>query len=525
MSNTPYFKSLREQPGVQLAVEIADLFELYGVADRVVGMVTRAERGPIDRAILVTRRDAGLQLGRHRSNLVQTDNESRMQVTDALGAGAAGVVVARLVSAGTAVKRYARVALFESSQPQQILQLAAPASIAEGQTLTATVTLSRGTAISGVAFSITGVAPEDIGPVVFGAGATLEVGGLSIGAHILSFDISIPVLADLLTEGAETLTIHVGALSAAVGIVDASLAPAATVIWAAGTSGISKIDTETGEVLSVHNTAENGSYGPATMVNGVIWSSDSMSMAVPYNTATGLFGAPVDVAPGDYPTLWCSVASPDGAFLYVGDFGYGRIYKISMATSAVVATLPFPGYNSVQDMDISADGSVLFATVEASGGVGGLARVATSSMTTIGITPISAAGEYIHDVLRHNGKLYVAGGTRVHRLTESTGALETSVEPSASWAPHSFAVVGDKLWVGAQAPRMLFRLALDTLALEYNFGLLSGVWAHDMTLGPDGKTLYIAYGSLIAYDTQTLTYKSGYVAPNLGYSSSAPMIG
>lgn len=110
MSASPYFKNLGSQPGAQIDIEPLAAFELSAVADRVAGTVARLSRGPIDRPFMVSRQDLELQTGEARSNLVLAIHEARMQMAEALDAGAAGVVVSRLVPSST-VKRYASVSL------------------------------------------------------------------------------------------------------------------------------------------------------------------------------------------------------------------------------------------------------------------------------------------------------------------------------------------------------------------------------------------------------------------------------
>lgn len=109
--SSPYFNRLGQQSGVQISTiadAVAEAMALLAVSERVVAMPVRANRGRIDQAFLVDRSDAQRSLGRVQSNLVRIEHEGMMQVVETLDAGAAGVVVSRLVPA-TAAKRYVSV--------------------------------------------------------------------------------------------------------------------------------------------------------------------------------------------------------------------------------------------------------------------------------------------------------------------------------------------------------------------------------------------------------------------------------
>lgn len=111
--SSPYFNRLGQQPGVQISAlsdAVAEAMAMLAVSERLVAMPVRVSRGRIDRALLVDRSDVMRILGRTQSNLVRWENESLIQVIDALDAGSAGAVVSRLVS-GACVKRYVSVEL------------------------------------------------------------------------------------------------------------------------------------------------------------------------------------------------------------------------------------------------------------------------------------------------------------------------------------------------------------------------------------------------------------------------------
>lgn len=223
MSNSPYFKSLGQQPGVQLDLQSRES-ESSGVpADQFVAMASRLHRGPIDRAFLVTRETAMQRAGRVQSNLVRPVFEARMQLADVLGSGAAGVVVSRLAPS-TARKRYAGIDLEGTAVlPAAVAGLVAPTSINEGQTLLVTVSMSSAAGASGVYFGLSGVSVLDVGTVSFGSGVSLSGGSLDVPTGVTGFVVSIPVLADLTTEGPEVLTVQVGSMSRTVTINDASV--------------------------------------------------------------------------------------------------------------------------------------------------------------------------------------------------------------------------------------------------------------------------------------------------------------
>lgn len=232
MSNSPYFKLLGQQPGVQIDLQSRES-ESSGVpADQFVAMASRLHRGPIDRAFLVTRETAMQRAGRVQSNLVRPAFEARMQLSDVLDSGAAGVVVSRLAS-GAARKRYVGVDLEGLAVvPAVVASVVGPTSVNEGATATLTVQMSGGGGASWVPFGISGVSLLDIGVPVFGGGVTLSGGELSVPAGVSTFSISIPVLADLTTEGAETMTVSVGGISRSISINDTSLsAPPPTFVY------------------------------------------------------------------------------------------------------------------------------------------------------------------------------------------------------------------------------------------------------------------------------------------------------
>lgn len=224
MSTSPYFKELRAQPGVRIDLEPPTAFELSAVADQVVGTVARLARGPIDRPFLVTRQDLEVRTGLARSNLVRAIHEARMQMADVMDSGGAGIVVARLVPA-TAVKRYVSVSLGGAGVVSVVNVTAAPALINEGSSVSLTVQMSGSGGATGIPFSISGVSPLDIDDPVFGSGVTLVGGELTVPAGVSTFGITIPVLADQLTEGAESLTVEVGGISRTISVNDTSLSP------------------------------------------------------------------------------------------------------------------------------------------------------------------------------------------------------------------------------------------------------------------------------------------------------------
>ncbi len=221
---SPYFNRLGQQSGVQISTiadAVAEAMALLAVSERVVAMTVRANRGRIDRAFLVDRSDALRSLGRVQSNLVRIEHEGMMQVVETLDAGAAGVVVSRLVPA-SAVKRYASVSLGVDAT---VTGIAAPAAVNEGSTLLVTVFMSSPAGAADIPYAMTGVTVLDVSAPVFSGGVTLVGGLLTIPPGISNFTISIPVIADETTEGSEALSLSVGARSCLVAITDTSLTP------------------------------------------------------------------------------------------------------------------------------------------------------------------------------------------------------------------------------------------------------------------------------------------------------------
>lgn len=117
MSIAPFARQLEHQPGVQLNPLLQSLLDVDATEpDQVFAVVARLTRGPIDRAMLVTRGDFYRKTGPKASNRVLAINEAKMQTFEALNAGALGAVVMRLAP-GSAVKRYALVAVDGAQSP------------------------------------------------------------------------------------------------------------------------------------------------------------------------------------------------------------------------------------------------------------------------------------------------------------------------------------------------------------------------------------------------------------------------
>lgn len=227
MRTSPYSNALGAQPGVQVKTDQADAFELSAVADQIVAMGSRASRGPIDRAFLVTRADADSRLGPVRSNLVRPEHEARMQVSEALDAGAAGVVVSRIVPASSS-KRYAAIKLRDNATVVGVQALLVDAgAISESDVAVFFVWMSSSSGASGLPFVISGVSPGDYSTVQFTGGVTQSQGLLTVPAGVSDFIVTIQLVEDQLLEGVEVMTISVGGVDSfgSIGIYDTSIPP------------------------------------------------------------------------------------------------------------------------------------------------------------------------------------------------------------------------------------------------------------------------------------------------------------
>lgn len=99
----PFVRSLGNQPGVQLNPPIdKSVRPASSTADQVFAGVGRFQRGPIDRAIRVTRSNVNRVLGPAASIRLSPENEAGIQIREALENGSREAIVARLVGAAAA---------------------------------------------------------------------------------------------------------------------------------------------------------------------------------------------------------------------------------------------------------------------------------------------------------------------------------------------------------------------------------------------------------------------------------------
>ena len=349
MKPTRFSRRLEQQPGVQLIPLPLSVEEVIASItdrnDQVFAAVARLTRGRIDQPMLLLRSEFMRRTGAKESNLVSPLNEPKMQVAEALNAGARGAVVMRLVPAGVA-KRYAQVFLGDVIQyvaltgnknavtihvkvvdfvenQGAMVDFVARVSVSgvqggrftilvpdafygvgmrlngsdllikngvrnfqlmmvppPGAFLFGVITVSVGNASAGIeinpsatvvsvnssggpsvnegasAVFVVGMdlpygaeevpvriygttSPPDIGVVEFGGGVTATPGledgvfaVLLIPAGVVSFTITVPLVADELTEGDETLSIMVGDVTSGVQVLDTSLSPPADITQA-----------------------------------------------------------------------------------------------------------------------------------------------------------------------------------------------------------------------------------------------------------------------------------------------------
>jgi hypothetical protein len=178
--------------------------------------------------------------------------------------------------------------VFNQSQPDYSLSTSS-ASVNEGSTALFILNTSNVTSGTFLSYVISGVQASDI------LGGQL-IGSVTVDAQGRA-SISVPVLADNLTEGTETMTVTVRSATASVTINDTSLAPAAAYNEIQGTEGADLLNG-TSSVDQINTRGGNdtivGSAGADTIDGGagldlVRYNSSSVSASLSKNDAGEIF--------------------------------------------------------------------------------------------------------------------------------------------------------------------------------------------------------------------------------------------
>ena len=224
-------------------------------------------------------------------------------------------------------------------------------SVDEGDTLTfeiLTTNIEWGTSLN---YSIGGVSASDLSSVSLSGSFVIQENGVDGRATV-----SIPIAADSVTEGSETLTFTVGGQSAAVTINDTSKSPAtptytlsansssvregssaqfllSTTNVAAGTSvpyavsGVSAVDIVGGALMGAVSVGENGrsSISISIALDDLMEGEETLSLSI-YETSASITivdAESIPVPPRD---------SPNEMFQFIGtetlDFDYGTSSKL-----------------------------------------------------------------------------------------------------------------------------------------------------------------------------------------------------
>lgn len=119
------------------------------------------------------------------------------------------------------------------------MSISTATSVDEGGGAVFTVTLANPAGYSALGWSVGGTATSaDYSSAMFSNGVTQNANGtLNVPAGVNSFTITLPILADQTTEGAETLTVTVGSISATTTVKDTSVPVAPVTMTADAQTG------------------------------------------------------------------------------------------------------------------------------------------------------------------------------------------------------------------------------------------------------------------------------------------------
>jgi hypothetical protein len=233
----------------------------------------------------------GSQFGTDKGSFTINSNAGSFSVTptaDNTTEGATTFIAnLALVLGGTSIADSSSVTINDTSQDPTYDSITAPVSVNEGSTCTWTVNTDRVPDSSTVGYTITGIATDDLS-----AGSL--TGSITITSDSGTAEVTLD--NDLLTEGAETMTLTLaatdsngystGGISSSVTVNDTSTTPPPTYAVSAAATNVNEGSTLTFTVTTTN--VNNGTTLYWTATNGTELQASSGSFSI--NSSTGSFG-------------------------------------------------------------------------------------------------------------------------------------------------------------------------------------------------------------------------------------------
>jgi hypothetical protein len=265
---------------------------------------------------------------------------------------------------------------------------AASDSVDEGSTATFTLSTTNVTSGTSVAYTLSGVSSADITGGLLTGSATVNSSGTAT--------ISVPIAADLLTEGAETLTVTAQSASAVVTINDTSTA--AVVAAYAVSAASSSVDEGAIAVYTLTTSNVSGGTSVAYTITGVsaadITGGALSGVAIVNSSGTATISIPIaaDLTTEGAETLTVT-AQGKSASMTVNDTSLSvSTYSLSAASASVdegsTATFTLSTTSVAAGTSLSYTLSGVSAADITGGALSGTATVNTSGTATI-LVPIA----------------------------------------------------------------------------------------------------------------------------------------
>ena len=355
---------------------------------------------------------------------------------------------------------------FDGTTPTYSL-VASSGSFNEGSTATFTLTTTNVTSGTSVAYTLSGVSSADITGGLLSGSATVNSSGIAT--------ISVPIAADLLTEGAETLTVTAQSASAVVTINDTSLS-VSTYSLSAASASVDEGSTAA-FTLSTTNVAPGTSISyTITGVSTADITGGALSGTATVNTsgtATILVPIATDVTTEGAETLTVT-AQGKSASMTVNDTSTAAVvaaYAVSAASSSVdegaIAVFTLTTSNVAGGTSVAYTITGVSAADITGGALSGVAVVNSSGTATISI-PIAA-------------DLTTEGAETLTVTAQGKSASMTVNDTSLSVSTYSLSAASASVDEGSTAT---FTLSTTSVAAGTSLSYtLSGVSAADITGG------------------------------------------